>query len=263
MPRNLNAALGAALVCLPLAWAQQSAAHDLTTRKLCLETVIAAAPAAGETFESRSAAVRHAREAWEANALAEVGVVFSAWDHSEDQRSLCGEVPALAGAAAGHQCEVSASPCRSEWFAVDDGAGTLRVYSAETAGHGGVEMDGTARLPEVPPTLASADACPDLSHAGHAHRHAHDAGHAHAADHVDLAFYRDDENYLVLCGTEQQLGLVEVGERDRLGSNIPYPARAFRLEPGGTPIGGVYAATDVDHAAGGHAFGSRPVVAIE
>ena len=140
------------------------------------------------------------------------------------------------------RCILSGTPCRGDWFAVEDERG-IRVYDATHQGELGLDLDGTARLGEARYLGSSAAACPTE------HR-AHSAGDDH---HDSPSFYIDSENYLASCGSPEQLGLVPVGEFDFLGEEqLSYPQGALRLDPAGIPIHGEYADADTDRMPQGH-----------
>jgi hypothetical protein len=224
-------------------------AHDIATRKLCLDLSISTADATADaTFASRGTALRNAMGIWEESALASTSDVYSVWLHSEDRQIVCDRAVNPDGSQGEHICVLAATPCRSEWFLLEAADGSMRVYDYQYVGFEGLELDGSVRLPQATTVLSSAARCPgqiDVREAGR------------------ISFYRDEENYLVLCGTDEQLGLMPVPEGDRLATGLRYPAGALRLEPWGEPVGGEYAATDTDRQPGGHLIDGRIRVGME
>jgi hypothetical protein len=228
--------------------AEHAAAHEIYTRKLCLQTTIdTSAETAEAPFASRGTALKNAREIWQEKAIAQTGDVYGVWLHAEDRKTMCDQVQEAGGSPRAHSCRITATPCRSEWFMLADKAGTLRVYDYQFVVRG-IGLDGTVRLPQVPEVLTSAEDCPD---------------NISVREALKIVFYRDHENYLVLCGTDQQLGLVQVPNGDLLRSGVPYPTGAFRLEPHGEPIDGEYAPSDLDRTPDGHAFDTIPRLTVK
>lgn len=229
-------------------WAEHTAAHEIYTRKLCLQTMIdTSAETAEAAFASRGTALKNAREIWQEKAIAQTGDVYSVWLHAEDRQTMCDQVKEAGESRVTHSCRIAATPCRSEWFMLEDKTGIFRVYDHQFVVRG-LGMDGTVRLPQVPEVLSSAEDCPD---------------NISVREALKIMFYRDRENYLVLCGTDQQLGLVRVPDGDLLRTGVPYPSGAFRLEPHGEPIGGEYAPSDLDRSPDGHAFDTIPRLTVE